>query len=77
MCRQDAQNPPGGDVENPASPGEVSDGCWKIYSAQKEAFDAITKIPDILHIILDTSLMPEESTYKALQKIRNFNVAVI
>jgi hypothetical protein len=56
--------------------GEVSDGRWEIYLAQKEAFDAITEIPDSLHIILDTSSTPEESTYKALQKMRNFDGAV-
>lgn len=54
--------------------GEVSDGRWESYQVQKKKFDAITEITDSLHIIFDTSLTPEESTYKALGKIRNFNV---
>jgi hypothetical protein len=56
--------------------GEVSDAHWEIYLEQKEAFDAITEIPDSLHLILDTSLTPDDSTYKALQQIRNFSGAV-
>ncbi|HYA14199.1 MAG TPA: AAA family ATPase, partial [Syntrophales bacterium] len=52
--------------------GEVSDGRWEIYQAQKDTFDAITEIPDSLHIILDTSLTPEESTNKAIGKLKNF-----
>jgi len=51
---------------------EASDGRWEIYQAQKDSFDEITEIPDISHIVLDTSLNPEESTYEALQKIKNF-----
>jgi len=53
--------------------GEVSDGRWEIYQAQKETFDAITEIPDSLHIILDTSLTPEESTNNAIGKLKNFS----
>ncbi len=52
--------------------GQVSDGRWEIYLAQKEVFDTITEIPDSLHIILDTSSTPEESTYKALKNLKNF-----
>jgi hypothetical protein len=52
--------------------GEVSDGRWEIYLAQKETFDAITEIPGSLHIILDTSLTPEESTITAIKKLKNF-----
>jgi len=51
---------------------EASDGRWEIYQAQKDSFDKITEIPNISHIVLDTSLNPEESTYEALQKIKNF-----
>lgn len=50
---------------------EASDGRWEIYQAQKESFEKINEIPDGSHIILDTSLTPEECTYKALQKIKN------
>jgi len=52
--------------------GEASDGRWEIYLAQKDTFDKITEIPESLHVILDTSLTPEECTYKVLQKIKNF-----
>ena len=54
--------------------GEASDGRWEIYHAQKETFESITEIPGNRHIIINTSLTPEECTYKALQKIRNFPV---
>jgi aminoglycoside phosphotransferase family enzyme/predicted kinase len=54
--------------------GEASDGRWEIYRAQKETFERITEMPENSHIIIDTSLTPEECTYKALQKIRNFPV---
>jgi aminoglycoside phosphotransferase family enzyme/predicted kinase len=51
---------------------EASDGRWEIYQAQKESFEEINEIPDGSHIILDTSLTPEEFTYKALQKMKGF-----
>ncbi|MGZ3593535.1 MAG: bifunctional aminoglycoside phosphotransferase/ATP-binding protein [Syntrophales bacterium] len=51
---------------------ESSDGRWEIYLAQKETFERITEMPENSHIIIDTSLTPEECTYKALQKIKNF-----
>ena len=50
---------------------EISDGRWEIYQAQKETFDAITEISDSLHIILDTSLTPEESMNQAIGKLKN------
>ena len=55
--------------------GEASDGRWEIYLAQKEAFERITEMPEDSHIIIDTSLTPEECTYKTLQKIKHFPVA--
>ncbi len=52
--------------------GEVSDGRWEIYQAQKRKFDPITEIPDRLHIILDTFLTPVESTNKVIGKLKSF-----
>lgn len=52
--------------------GEASDGRWEIYQAQKGTFDEINEIEDRSHIVLDTSLTPEESIHAALRKIRNF-----
>ncbi|MGA3207567.1 MAG: hypothetical protein ABSE05_07070 [Syntrophales bacterium] len=52
--------------------GEASDGRWEICLAQKETFDRVTEIPEDSHIIIDTPLTPEECTYKALQKMKNF-----
>ena len=49
---------------------EVSDGRWEIHQAQKDTFEKINEIPDALHIVLDTSLTPEDCTYTALQKIK-------
>jgi hypothetical protein len=54
--------------------GGASDGRWEIYRAQKKAFERITEMPDNSHIIIDTSLTPEQCTYIALQKIKNFPV---
>jgi hypothetical protein len=51
---------------------EASDGRWEIYQAQKDTFEKINEIPDAIHIVLDTSLTPEECTYTALQKIKKF-----
>jgi predicted kinase len=53
---------------------EVSDGRWEIHQAQKDTFEKINEIPDALHIVLDTSLTPEECTYTALQKIKKFDL---
>ena len=51
---------------------EASDGRWEIYLAQKETFERITEVPENWHIIIDTVLTPEECTYNALQRIKNF-----
>ena len=56
---------------------EVSDGRWEIYQEQKKKFDAITEIPDRIHIILDTCLTPEESTIKAIGKLKNFLLGAV
>jgi len=53
---------------------EASDGRWEIYQAQKESFEEINEIPDGSHIVLDTSLTPEECTYQALQKMKDFTL---
>jgi hypothetical protein len=52
---------------------EVSDGRWEIHQAQKDTFEKINEIPDALHIVLDTSLTPEDCTYTALQKIIRYD----
>ena len=51
---------------------EASDGRWAIYLKQKETFDRITEIPEGLHIVLDTSLTPDQCTYRALKKMKGF-----
>ncbi len=50
---------------------EASDGRWEIYQAQKDTFEEINELPDISHIVIDTSLMPEENTYRILLRIKN------
>jgi predicted kinase len=51
---------------------EASDGRWEIYLVQKETFERITEVPESLHIVLDTSLAPEECIYRALKKMKGF-----
>ncbi|HBH87719.1 MAG TPA: aminoglycoside phosphotransferase [Syntrophaceae bacterium] len=52
--------------------GQVSDGRWELYRAQKASFEEINEIPERSHIVLDTSLPPEECTYIVLQKMKDF-----
>lgn len=54
-----------------AATGESSDGRWEIFQAQKDTFDPITEIPEESHIIIDTSLPPDEGMLKAIQAIKN------
>lgn len=49
---------------------EASDGRWEIFHAQKADFDPITEIPEGRHIVVDTSLTPEESAVEAIRGIR-------
>ena len=49
---------------------ETSDGRWEIFQAQKGDFDKITEVPEKSHIIINTSLKPEESAQTAVEKMR-------
>jgi len=50
---------------------EASDGRWELYAAQKKDFDAITELPDRLHIICDTSRQLQECVHQVIEHIRN------
>lgn len=42
-------------------PGEVSDGRWEIYAAQKAAFEPVTEVTPGTHVVLDTAMRLEYS----------------
>ncbi|MBE9547599.1 MAG: AAA family ATPase [Proteobacteria bacterium] len=54
--------------------GEISDGRWEIFQAQKEDFDKITEVPERFHITIDTSSTPEESAHTAIELISNIKM---
>jgi len=49
--------------------GDVSDGRWEIFQAQKGDFERIEEIPEGHHLAVDTSLAPEENAFMFLKKI--------
>jgi len=49
--------------------GDISDGRWEIFQAQKGSFERIEEIPEGSHLVVDTSLAPEESVIKALRNM--------
>ena len=49
--------------------GDVSDGRWEIFRAQKEGFERIDEIPEGSHLAVVTSLAAEENAFKVLKKI--------
>ena len=49
--------------------GDVSDGRWEIFQAQKGSFERIEEIPEGSHLVVDTSLAPEENAFRFLKKL--------
>ena len=49
--------------------GDVSDGRWEIFQAQKGSFERIEEIPEGSHLVVDTSLAPEENALEVLRKM--------
>lgn len=49
--------------------GDVSDGRWEIFQAQKGSFETIKEIPEGSHLVVDTSLAPEENALEVLRKL--------
>ena len=49
--------------------GDVSDGRWEIFQAQKGSFERIEEIPEGSHLVVDTSLAPEENVLEVLRKM--------
>ena len=49
---------------------EASDGRWEIFQAQKVDFDEITEISEKNHLIIDTSLKPEECAKRTIWQIK-------
>ena len=53
-----------------SAPNEVSDGRWEIFQAQEGDFDEITEISEKNHLIVDTSLKPEECAKRTIWQIK-------
>jgi len=49
--------------------GDVSDGRWEIFQAQKGSFERIEEIPEGSHLVVDTSLAPEKNALEVLRKM--------
>ena len=49
--------------------GDVSDGRWEIFQAQKGNYERIDEIPEGRHLAVDTSLAAEENAFRVLKKI--------
>ena len=49
--------------------GDVSDGRWEIFQAQKGSFERIEEIPEGSHLVVDTSLAPEKNALAVLRKL--------
>ncbi len=49
--------------------GDISDGRWEIFLAQRGDFERIDEIPERNHLIVDTSLEAEENVVVVLKKM--------
>ncbi len=49
--------------------GDVSDGRWEIFQAQKGNYERIDEIPEERHLAVDTSLAAEENAFRVLKKM--------
>jgi predicted kinase len=49
--------------------GDVSDGRWEIFQAQKAEFERIDEMPGGVHVVADTSLPPGKNAVTILGKM--------
>ena len=49
----------------------ASDGRWEIYIAQKEGFEAVDEFGPKAHLVLDTSLPPEDIIDKIIKRLES------
>ncbi|HTZ41225.1 MAG TPA: AAA family ATPase [Syntrophales bacterium] len=49
--------------------GDISDGRWEIFRAQKKNFERIDEIPEGFHLIVDTSQAAEEIALAVVRKM--------
>lgn len=49
--------------------GDISDGRWEIFQAQKEDFEKIDEIPEGSHLVVDTSLEAGTSALEVLKRL--------
>jgi aminoglycoside phosphotransferase family enzyme/predicted kinase len=52
--------------------GDVSDGRWEIFLAQKADFDPVAELPPGSHLVLDTTPDPDSCLERALRALRGF-----
>lgn len=49
--------------------GDISDGRWEIFQAQRGAFETIDEIPGEFRLVVDTSLDAGENAFAALRRL--------
>jgi predicted kinase len=49
--------------------GDISDGRWEIFRAQKENYERIDEIPERFHLAVDTSQAAEEIAVAVVRKM--------
>jgi predicted kinase len=49
--------------------GDVSDGRWEIFQAQKGNYERIDEIPEERHLAVDTSLAADENAFRVLKRM--------
>ena len=59
-----------------SDPEEVSDGRWELFQLQKGDFEEITETPERNHLVIDTSLKPEECAQRTIWRIKRYGVGV-